>query len=57
MRTTIRHTGRGTTIEMKAGKGEDLRGVIEAMTGAKLTADDPKQSPTTRASEKETNHG
>lgn len=40
MRTTIRNTRRGTTIEMKAGKGEDLRGVVEALTGRKLETGD-----------------
>ncbi len=40
MRTTIRHSKRGTTIEMKAGKGEDLRGFVEALTGHKLSTSD-----------------
>lgn len=34
MRTTVKQTGRRTTIEMKAGKGEDLRGIAEAMVNA-----------------------
>jgi hypothetical protein len=30
---TMRKTKRGTTISMKAGKGEDLRNVVAALAG------------------------
>lgn len=34
MKATIKRTKRGgTTITMKAGRGEDLRGVLEALAG------------------------
>lgn len=56
MRATIRHTRRGTTIEMKAGKGEDLRGVVEALTGHKLPADETPTQPK-HQQEEEANHG
>ena len=41
--TTIRVTQnkRGTTIRMKAGKGEDLRGVIAALAGKSHELPDP----------------
>lgn len=39
MKTTIKSSTRGTTISMKAGKGEDLRGVLEALAPGMLTED------------------
>lgn len=39
---TIKKTRKGfTTITMKAGKGEDLRGVVEALAGQKFDAPKP----------------
>lgn len=50
MRMTIRHIGRRTTITMKAGKGEDLRGVVEALTGYCLS-DDPEKRLTVKSND------
>ncbi|WP_026784174.1 hypothetical protein [Pleomorphomonas koreensis] len=36
MKTTIKRTGRRATITIKAGKGEDVRGVAEALTGIRI---------------------
>lgn len=35
MKATIKKNKTGITITMKAGKGEDLRGVVEALAGVK----------------------
>lgn len=39
---TIKKNRKGTTITMKAGKGEDLRHVVERLAGQKL---EPEKKP------------